>query len=178
MHQTVLQQGDQTGTQGVTGTTGATGETGATGAFTNVLSVELKYTFTGSSVALVYTYVVEAGAASFWKASGVHSYITSGWTANPGITTITNFLETSTKKFSVHLQLQKTQITDAGGGTILLPDATHTPITAEVYKTADDEIIIRFIKNANKEPIEFKSAQINYRIVDLTFSLLIIGTDQ
>ncbi len=176
---TVLQQGDTIGTQGETGATGATGDTGATGAFTNVLSVELVYTFsptaTPTAVSLATTYVVEAGTSGFWKASGIHSYVNASFNANPGITTITNFLETSSDNFSVKLQRKKTKIINSSGASILLPDNIGGRMGAEIYNTSNDNIVIRFLRQA-AAPISFKDIAI-FGVRELTFSLLIIGTD-
>lgn len=178
---TVLQQGDLAGVTGATGATGATGDTGAAGAFTNVLSIELVYTFsptaTATAVALATTYVVEAGASGFWKASGDHSYVNASFTANPGITTISNFLETSSDKFSVHLKLIKTKILNSSGVSVLLPDNVTSGITAEIYNISNDNIVIRIIR-VPLTPTTFQVAAFNYRVRELTFSLLIIGTDQ
>lgn len=181
-HDTVLQQGDQVGTQGDAGVTGATGGTGTQGAFTNVLSVELVYTFipeaTPSAISLATTYIVEAGASGFWKASGVHSYVNSAFATNPGITTISNFLDTdTTKKFSVHLQLQKTKILDSDGNIILLPSNITARIVAEIYDTSDDNIVIRFLQGSGGAVASFQTASDSFRVRELKFSLLIIGTD-
>lgn len=177
---TVLQQGDTIGTQGDTGETGSTGATGAGGAFTNVLSVELVYTFTPTLtpivVALATTYVVEAGASGFWKASGDHSYINASFNINPGITTITNFLETSSDDFNVTLKLVKTKIINSSGVSILLPDNMGGRMGAQIYNKSNDSIVIRFLRQA-AVPISFKEIAI-FGVRELTFSLLIIGTDQ
>lgn len=182
MSETVLQKGDAIGTKGDAGATGATGVTGAQGAFTNVLSVELKYTFTPigtpSAVTLDTTYIVEAGASGFWNASGVHSYINADFTTYPGITTLSNFLVDTTKKYSVHLQLLKTKILNSNGtASILLPNNLMSAVGAEIYDTSDDNIIIRFI-TAIGYPASFKNTSIIAKTRELTFSLLIIGTDQ
>lgn len=178
-HFTVLQQGDLVGSQGEQGIQGIQGSAGTAGAFTNVLSIELVYTFsptaTPTAVALATTYVVEAGASGFWKASGVHSYVEAAFATNPGITTITNFLETSSDKFDVQLRLKKTKILNSSGVSVLLPDNVLSGITAEIYNTSNDNIVIRFKTNIGT-PLSFKKITVSL-IRELTFSLLIIGTD-
>ena len=180
MNNTVLQQGDKIGTTGATGDTGATGGTGAVGQPQNILSVELVYTFspipTSSSVALAKTYVVEKGATNFWKASGVHSYVNSAFLTIPAKTTISGFLNTTTKKYSVHLQLKRIDVRD-GVTTKLLPLLSFIPVAAEIFDTTDDNIVIRFT-NRNGQPISFYQIANLFGIRKLTFSLLIIGTDQ
>ena len=175
-HGTVLQQGDVIGSEGEKGEIGGPGEPGVKGAdgqFTNVLSVEIVYKFTLSSVTLTKIYVVEQGAAGFWIASASHNYTNSGFNVIPATTTISGFLQDTTKKFNVHLELIAVEDKSNNPASPLV----WRPVTAEIFKTIDDEIIIRPIGISIQTPISFNDIINVHGIGGLKFSLLIIGTD-